>query len=74
VKKLTVDRVIWRILNDNRMGIRITSDALAKMLSRRSGKRVWPYYITRWKRGKISCLYRKLLMEVYDELCDSPVE
>jgi hypothetical protein len=71
VKKLTIDRVIERILNDNRMGVRITSDALAKMLSKRLGKKVWPYYITRWQRGRISCKYRKVLMEVYDELCEN---
>jgi hypothetical protein len=52
------------------MGAKLTSKSLADMLSNRLGKKVWPYYITRWQRGKIGVVYRKALLEVYSELCD----
>lgn len=72
-KKLTIERKLERIMTDNRMGIKISKAALARMLSDRTGKRVWPYYIKRWESGKVSCYYRKVLAEVYEELCDANI-
>lgn len=68
---MKISQIIDRILNDNRMGIKITADSLAVMMSDRIGKKVWPYYLNRWRRGRISPKYKKLLLEVYRELCET---